>query len=165
MLQLYKTLYTQLRNIMNSPIGSSKGSPYNSPCRTMLATNNKDPTLSPVFHTLFDAETVVLSPSSISNLTQRSEVPTTVLGEILDTTERTGSINGGDNGRTTHAKPIQWFAIKRSIHGRTLITDSWTDCEPHVKVWNLTQTEKIIPHGVDFKQFDTFEQAVTFILA
>ena len=133
-----------------------------SPSRTTLPTNNQDPTLSPVFHTMFDVETVVLSPSSVSNLTKRSEVPTIVLGDIM---ERTGAINGGNNGRTTRAKPIQWYAIKRSIHGRILITDSWTDCEPHVNVWNHAHTEKIIPHGVEFKQFDTFEQAVTFIFA
>ena len=33
-------------------------------------------------------------------------------------------------------------------HGRALMVNDSKDCEPHVKVWNVTKTEKIIPYGV-----------------
>ena len=33
-------------------------------------------------------------------------------------------------------------------HGRALMVNDSKDCESHVKVWNVTKTEKIIPYGV-----------------
>ncbi len=44
-------------------------------------------------------------------------------------------------------------------HGRAFMVNDSKDCEPHVKVWNVTKTEKIIHYGVDFKSFPTFEEA------
>ena len=48
-------------------------------------------------------------------------------------------------------------------HGRALMANDSKDCEPHVKVWNVTKTEKIIPCGVDFKSFPIFEEAARFL--
>ena len=41
--------------------------------------------------------------------------------------------------------------------------NDWIDCEPHVKLWNVTKTEKVIPYGVDFKSFPIFEYATRFL--
>ena len=48
-------------------------------------------------------------------------------------------------------------------HGRALMVNDWKDCELHVKVLNVTKTEKIIPYGVDFKSFPTFEEAARLL--
>ena len=53
--------------------------------------------------------------------------------------------------------------IRVVAHGRALMVNDWIDCEPHVKIWNVTKTEKIIPYGVDFKSFPTFEEAARFL--
>ena len=53
---------------------------------------------------------------------------------------------------------------RKSIHGRTLIVSDWRDCEPNVKVWNVFKTEKIIPYGVEFHGFPTFEEAAKYLL-
>ena len=58
-----------------------------------------------------------------------------------------------------------WYAIKRSIHGRQLIVREWEDCEPNVKVRPIGGGDKIIPAGVWFKGFDTLDEAVAFLKA
>ena len=68
---------------------------------------------------------------------------------------------------TTEAVPketndVTWYAIRKSIHGRSLIVNSWIDCEPHVKVRVPGRHDKVIPPGVDFRKFKTFEDAVAF---
>ena len=153
---------------MDSPSRCYKQSGTFSPPRTNLDTRTQDPTLSPVYHSLFDAETVVLSPSSVSNLSQSSDVPTIVFAEAFAVEPVVcGSPGGwrGSPGGIAVGKIPKWYAIRKSIHGRALIVNDWIDCEPHVKVWNVTKTEKIIPYGVDFKSFPTFEEAARFLFA
>ena len=41
--------------------------------------------------------------------------------------------------------------------------NDWIDYEPHVKLWNVTKTEKVIRYGVDFKSFTIFEYATRFL--
>ena len=65
---------------MDSPIRCEKTPSTSSTLHSRLEVRNEDPALSPVFHSLFDAETVVLSPSSVSNLSLQSDVPTIVFG-------------------------------------------------------------------------------------
>jgi hypothetical protein len=43
------------------------------------------------------------------------------------------------------------------------MTNSWEDCEPHVKVQVDGKKEKVFGRGVDFKSFLTFEDAVVFL--
>jgi hypothetical protein len=50
-------------------------------------------------------------------------------------------------------------------HGRALMVNDSKDCEPHLKVWKVTKTEKIIPYGVDFKSFPTFQETARFLFA
>ena len=68
---------------MDSPSRCLKQSGPYSPPQTNLDTRTQDPTLSPVYHSLFDAETVVLSPSSVSNISQSSDVPTIIFAEAF----------------------------------------------------------------------------------
>ena len=145
---------------MDSPIRCQKHTTTSSPLRSPIGLRSQDPTQSPVFHSLFDAETVVLSPSSVSNLSLQSEVPTIVFGgEPIASPVDGGSSGGG----CAVGKAIKWYAVRKSIHGRSLIVNHWMDCEPHVKVWNVGKTEKIIPYGVEFKSFNTFEEAAGFL--
>ena len=145
---------------MDSPIRCQKRTTTTSPLRSPIGVRSQDPTQSPVFHSLFDAETVVLSPSSVSNLSLQSEVPTIVFGgEPIASPVNCGSSGGG----CAVGKAIKWYAVRKSINGRSLIVNHWIDCEPHVKVWNVGKTEKIIPYGVEFKSFNTFEEAASFL--
>ena len=145
---------------MDSPIRCQKQTTTSSPLQSPIGVRSQDPTQSPVFHSLFDAETVVLSPSSVSNLSLQSEVPTIVFGgEPIASPVNCGSSGGG----CAVGKAIKWYAVRKSIHGRSLIVNHWIDCEPHVKVWNVGKTEKIIPYGVEFKSFNTFEEAASFL--
>jgi hypothetical protein len=145
---------------MDSPIRCQKHTTTSSPLRSPIGLRSQDPTQSPVFHSLFDAETVVLSPSSVSNLSLQSEVPTIVFGgEPIASPVNCGSSGGG----CAVGKAIKWYAVRKSINGRSLIVNHWIDCEPHVKVWNVGKTEKIIPYGVEFKSFNTFEEAAGFL--
>ena len=57
----------------------------------------------------------------------------------------------------------KWYAIRKSIHGKRLMTNSWEDCEPHVKVQVDGKKEKVFGRGVDLKSFLTFEDAVVFL--
>ena len=61
----------------------------------------------------------------------------------------------------------KWYAANSQecvfAHGRALMVNDWKDCEPHMKVWNVAKTEKIIPYGVDFKSFPTFEEVARFL--
>jgi hypothetical protein len=146
---------------MNSPSRCYKQSPARSPDPSTSYSATQDPTRSPVFHSVFDLETVVLSPSSVSNLSQGSEVPTIVFGDvpIAEPVTPRRVYEGSPVVRT-----IKWYAIRKSIHGRTLIVSDWRDCEPNVKVWNVSKTEKIIPYGVEFHGFPTFEEAAKYLL-
>ena len=112
---------------MDSPIRCQKHTTTNSPLRSPIGVRSQDPTQSPVFHSLFDAETVVLSPSSVSNLSLQSEVPTIVFGgEPIASPVNCGSSGGG----CAVGKAIKWYAVRKSIHGRSLIVNHWVDCEP-----------------------------------
>ena len=144
---------------MDSPIRCEKKTSTSSTLHSRSEVRNEDPALSPVFHSLFDAETVVLSPSSVSNLSLQSDVPTIVFG--VDPVA--SPVRHEPSGGCAVGKAIKWYAICRSIHGRSLIVNHWMDCEPHVKVWNVGKTEKIIPYGVQYKSFDTFEEAAIFL--
>ena len=144
---------------MDSPERCSKETTTTSPIRNNMDYRRQDPTLSPVFHSIFDAETVVLSPSSISNLSQSSDVPTIIFGDA----PIASPVRIAHAGGCAVAKPVHWYAIRKSIHGKTLMVTDWRDCEPHVKVWNSTKTEKVIPYGVDFHKFHTFEEAAAFL--
>ena len=96
----------------------------------------------------------------MSNLSLQSEVPTIVFGgEPIASPVNAGSSGGG----CAVGKAIKWYAVRKSINGRSLIVNHWIDCEPHVKVWNVGKTEKIIPYGVEFKSFNTFEEAAGFL--
>ena len=48
---------------MDSPIRCQKQTTTSSPLRSPIGVRSQDPTQSPVFHSLFDAEIVVLSPT------------------------------------------------------------------------------------------------------
>ena len=58
---------------------------------------------------------------------------------------------------------FSWYAIRKSIYGRRIICESWEDCELHVKVWNYSRTEALIPSCVEFAKFDHIEDAVRFV--
>ena len=95
----------------------------------------------------------------MSNLSLQSEVPTVEFGgEPI-----VSPVNCGSSGGCAVDKAIKWYAVRKSINGRSLIVNHWIDCEPHVKVWNVGKTEKIIPYGVEFKSFNTFEEAAGFL--
>jgi len=89
----------------------------------------------------------------------QSDVPTIVFG--VDPVA--SPVRHEPSGGCAVGKAIKWYAIRKSIHGRSLIVNHWMDCEPHVKVWNVGKTEKIIPYGVQYKSFDTFEEAAIFL--
>ena len=89
----------------------------------------------------------------------QSDVPTIVFG--IDPVA--SPVRHEPSGGCAVGKAIKWYAIRKSIHGRSLIVNHWMDCEPHVKVWNVGKTEKIIPYGVQYKSFDTFEEAAIFL--
>ena len=136
-----------------------------SPVRITVQIETRDPTLSPVFTSIFDLDTVVLSPSSVSNLSAASEVPTVVYAEQIPPANSSQFLNSPK--ATTEAVPketddVTWYAIRKSIHGRSLIVNSWIDYEPHVKVRVPGRHDKVIPPGVDFRKFKTFEDAVAF---
>ena len=66
---------------MDSPSRVVVNNPTNSPVRITVQIEARDPTLSPVYTSVFDLETVLLSPSSVSNLSATSDVPTVVFPE------------------------------------------------------------------------------------
>ena len=100
---------------MDSPIRCQKHTTTSSPLRSPIGVRSQDPTQSPVFHSLFDAETVVLSPSSVSNLSLQSEVPTIVFGgEPI-----ASPVNCGSSGQCAVGKAINWYAVRKSINGRS----------------------------------------------
>jgi hypothetical protein len=52
---------------------------------------------------------------------------------------------------------MQFARVFAHDDGRALMVNNSKDCERHVKVWNVTKTEKIIPYGV--------EEAARFLFA
>ena len=143
---------------MDSPSRLVVNNPTNSPVRITVKIEARDSTLSPVYTSVFDLETVLLSPSSVSNLSATSDVPTVVFPEAAAAVALPVSIDSDMNGEMN-----KWYAIRKSIHGRRLMTNSWEDCEPHVKVQVDGKKEKVFGRGVDFKSFLTFEDAVVFL--
>ena len=113
--------------------------------RAEVAVSEATPAPSPGFVSIFDQETVVDSPMS-----QRSAAPSRAPSS-------TGYLSADDS------RLLYWYAIKRSINGRKLITNTWADCEAHVKVMSLDGKRIFIPDGVTFKKFSTIEQAVAWI--
>ena len=116
--------------------------------RAEVAVSEATPAPSPGFVSIFDQETVVDSPIS-----QRSAAPSRA-----PSVPSSPGYSSADDSRL-----LYWYAIKRSINGRKLITNTWADCEAHVKVMSLDGKRIFIPDGVLFKKFSTIEQAVAWI--
>ena len=72
-------------------------------------------------------------------------------------------MHGSPKGSAIGKSPNGMQFARVFAHGRALMVNDSKDCEPHLKVWNVTKTEKIIPYGVDFKSFPTFEEAARFL--
>ena len=64
--------------------------------------------------------------------------------------------------RKCYRKHFQMLCDSHAYELLLMIND-WIDCEPHMKLWNVTKTEKVIPYGVDFKSFPIFEYATRFL--
>jgi hypothetical protein len=87
----------------------------------------------------------------------------TVIASALPISSPTSALSPASPVR--RGRKHNWYAIKRSIHGRQLIVREWEDCEPNVKVRPIGGGDKIIPAGVWFKGFDTLDEAVAFLKA
>jgi hypothetical protein len=103
---------------------------------------------------LFSQETLELTPGSQSS-------HGTVNTNVYDTPTDPDRIALESVGGTPVV--FSWYAVRKSIYGRRIICESWEDCELHVKVWNYSRTEALIPSCVEFAKFDHIEDAVRFV--
>ena len=94
---------------MESPSRPTNTNPT-SPVRITVQIETRDPTLSPVFTSIFDLDTVVLSPSSVSNLSAASEVPTVVYAEQIPPANSSQFLNSPK--ATTEAVPSPHYLVQ-----------------------------------------------------
>ena len=93
--------------------------------RAEVAVSEATPAPSPGFVSIFDQETVVDSPIS-----QRSAAPSRA-----PSVPSSPGYSSADDSRL-----LYWYAIKRSVNGRKLITNTWADalrgtCQSDVVGW------------------------------